>query len=81
MPKGVDVCPCVHCPQSDRIVFWPTSPSCECVSIGTERYASDVTRMPGESVGVRTCVHCPQENRAVETPTCECVSIGTERYA
>ena len=65
-------------PQPHRAVITPT---CECISIRTERYAKDLSRMPGESAYGRAGVHLPQPHRAVETPTGKGVSIRTERYA
>ena len=66
--KGVGVRPRVHVPQLQR----PAPTTCECVSIGTERYAIDPIRMPGERVGVCPRVGIPQSHRVVPTPaTCE----------
>ena len=53
--ESVGVGPRVHVPQPYRPVITPT---CDCISIGTECYAIDPTRMPGE--GVSVCRPCPR---------------------
>ena len=81
--EGVGVRACVHRPQSHRIVINPTGPTCDCISIGTERYAIDVTRMLGEGAGVCPRVQVPQPHRMVFIPSTanKRPAIGTERYA
>ena len=68
---------CVDIPQTHRSVITPT---CDSVSIRTERYTIDIIRMPGEGAYGGACVDIPQTHRSVITPTCDSVSIRTERY-
>ena len=69
----------VHRPQTNGAI---RAPACECVAIGTERYAISC-----EAADVLSGVHIPQiddvcirKKVVVLTSTCECSTIGTEHY-
>ena len=64
-------------PHSHRAIVTPT---CQGAANRTERYACDLSRMPGEGAYVCTRGDIPQPD-GVPTRTCNSVSIGTERYA
>ena len=67
--------------HSRTVLSFQTSPTCEGIPIGTERYAIDLIRMPGEGTYAIPRVGIPQSNSIIITPTCEGIPIGTERYA
>ena len=78
------VCPvrvCLRGPvwaSQSRTVFI-TTPTCNSVSIGTKRHASDIIRMPGERV-YEPGAGIPQPDSFIPTCSCDSVSIGT-KYA
>ena len=77
--------PRLHIPELDITIrrkdVGLITPTCESVSIGTERYAINRPRMPGEGAYVFPRLRVPEPDGLVLTPTCDSSAIGTERYA
>ena len=77
---------CINIPQTNGLVKTST---CDCFSIGTERYAIDQRCMSNDYSLFFACINIPQTDGGVPTctcgvvptSTCDCFSIGTERYA
>ena len=58
--------PCSNVPQTDGTVL---TRACDCLSIGTKRYAIDITRMPRECFQLLPYVNIPQTDRvAIQLP-------------